>query len=98
MLYSCHGFALAFGRMRQKDVECIRKGTSHGYAYFCPVGTAFSSDYIEIGTDFNGSVSANNLTTNEILQEANVYSNHGGEIIFRVSHHRVTEDWEINLH
>lgn len=61
--------------------------------YFCPVGTAFSSDYIEIGTDFNGSVSANNLTTTEILQAANVYSNHGGEIIYRVSYHRVTEDW-----
>lgn len=61
--------------------------------YFCPVGAAFDSDYIEIGTVFNGSVTANNLTKDEILSAANVYSNHGGEIIYRVSYHRVFEDW-----
>lgn len=61
--------------------------------YFCPVGTAFSSDYIEIDTVYNGSVKANNLTKDEILHTANVYSNHGGEIIYRVSYFRVTEDW-----
>lgn len=61
--------------------------------YFCPVGTAFDSDYIEIGTVFNGSVKANNLTKNEILKLANTHSNHGSEIIYRVSYHRVTEDW-----
>ena len=33
------------------------------------------------------------LTKDEILHTANAYSNHGGEIIYRVSYHRVTEDW-----
>ena len=61
--------------------------------YFCPVGTAFSSDYIEISDVYNGSVKANDLTKDEILHTANAYSNHGGEIIYRVSYHRVTEDW-----
>lgn len=61
--------------------------------YFCPVGTAFDSDYIEIGTIFEDDVTANDLTKNEILRQANTYSNHGGEVIYRVSHHRVTEDW-----
>lgn len=61
--------------------------------YFCPVGTAFSSDYIEIKTVFNGSVKANNLTKAAILRTANTYSNHGGEIIYRVSSHRTTENW-----
>ena len=60
---------------------------------FCPVGTAFSSDYIEISDVYNGSVKANDLTKDEILHTANAYSNHGGEIIYRVSYHRVTEDW-----
>lgn len=62
--------------------------------YFCPVGTAFDSDYIEIGNIFNGTVKANDLTKDEILRSANVYSNHGGEIIYRVSQHRVTENWD----
>lgn len=61
--------------------------------YFCPVGTAFDSDYIEIDTVYNGSVKANNLTKEEILRSANVYSNHNAEIIYRVSYHRVTEEW-----
>ena len=61
--------------------------------YFCPVGTAFDSDYIEIRNVFEGEVTANTLTKDEILRVANTYSNHGGEVIYRVSYHRVTEDW-----
>ncbi len=61
--------------------------------YFCPVGTAFDSDYIEIKTVYNGSVKANNLTKAQILRTANTYSNHGGEIIYKVSYHRVAENW-----
>ena len=61
--------------------------------YFCPVGTAFDSDYIEIRNVFEGEVTANTLTKDEILRVANTYSNHVGEVIYRVSYHRVTEDW-----
>ena len=61
--------------------------------YFCPVGTAFDSDYIEIDTVYNGSVKANNLTKDEILHAANAYSNHNSVIIYKVSDHRVTEKW-----
>ena len=61
--------------------------------YFCPVGTAFDSDYIEIDTVYNGSVKANNLTKDEILHTANAYSNHNSVIIYKVSDHRVTEKW-----
>lgn len=61
--------------------------------YFCPVGTAFDSDYIEINTVFNGTVRANTLTKDQILSVANVYSNHGAAMIYRVSSHRVTEKW-----
>lgn len=61
--------------------------------YFCPVGTAFSSDYIYIGNTFTGTVKANNLSKNQIMQQANVYSNHGGEIIYRVSYIHLSENW-----
>ena len=61
--------------------------------YFCPVGIDETSDYIEIDTVYDGTVQANDLTKNEILQLANSYSNHGGEIIYKVSQHRVKEMW-----
>ena len=61
--------------------------------YFCPVGDAFDSDYIEIDTIFNGMVSANDMTKNEILKSANTYANHNGMAVFQVSYHHVTEDW-----
>ena len=61
--------------------------------YFCPVGIDETSYYIEIDTVYDGTVQANDLTKNEILQLANSYSNHGGEIIYKVSQHRVKEMW-----
>lgn len=62
--------------------------------YFCPVGTVFPSDYYNIGQTFAGTVNANQLTTSQILNMANVYSNHGGEAIFRVTDHHITERME----
>lgn len=62
--------------------------------YFCPVGTAFKSDYIDIGTVYTGSVSANNLTKEQIMKVANVYSNHKGEIIYRVADKHLREEWK----
>lgn len=61
--------------------------------YFCPVGTAFSSDYIEIGDVFNGSVSAADFTDNEIMSYTNSYVNHGGKVIYKVSNSRIHEIW-----
>ena len=62
--------------------------------YFCPVGTAFDSDYIKIGTTFEGTVKANSLTKNEILKQANTYANKGSKVIYTVSSHRVKETWK----
>lgn len=84
---------LAILKIQVKTVTSKMRDTLRVKLYFCPVGTAFSSDYIEISDVYNGSVKANDLTKDEILHTANAYSNHGGEIIYRVSYHRVTEDW-----
>lgn len=62
--------------------------------YFCPVGTAFASDYYEIDTVFDDAVTANDLTDEQIMSAANVYSNHGGQVIFRVTNHRLIEEWD----
>lgn len=61
--------------------------------YFCPVGTAFSSDYISIGTTYNGKVQANNASKNTILQQANTYANRGSKVVYTVSSKRVKENW-----
>lgn len=61
--------------------------------YFCPVGTAFDSDYIKIGSIFNGTVKANTLSKDEILKQANAYANRNSKIVYSVSSHRVTEKW-----
>ena len=61
--------------------------------YFCPVGTAFSSDYIFIGTTYNGTVQANNASKDTILQQANTYANHGSKVVYTVSSKRVQENW-----
>lgn len=61
--------------------------------YFCPVGTKFSSDYISIGTTYNGTVKAINLSKNEILKQANSYANRNSKIVYTVSSHRVKENW-----
>lgn len=62
--------------------------------YFCPVGTAFDSDYIKIGDIFDDSVSANDLSKSKILKLANTYSNKNSEIIYKVSNNRIQEIWE----
>lgn len=61
--------------------------------YFCPVGTAFSSDYISIGTTYNGTVKANDASKDTILQQANTYANHGSKVVYTVSTKRVQENW-----
>lgn len=61
--------------------------------YFCPVGTSFSSDYIFIGTTYNGTVQANNASKDTILQQANTYANHGSKVVYTVSSKRVQENW-----
>lgn len=61
--------------------------------YFCPVGTAFSSDYISIGTTFNGSVQANEASKNTILQQANTYANRNSVVRYYVTSKRVQENW-----
>ena len=61
--------------------------------YFCPVGTAFSSDYIYIGTSYNGSIKATEFSKDQILAIANTQSNHGSKVTYSVSSHRVEEQW-----
>ena len=61
--------------------------------YFCPVGTKFPKDYYELGTRFNGTVNANNLSKDEILKTANTYANHGGKAVYSVTSKRIVEKW-----
>lgn len=61
--------------------------------YFCPVGTAFSSDYISIGTTYNGTVKANSASKDTILKQANTYANHGSKVVYTVTTKRVQENW-----
>lgn len=61
--------------------------------YFCPIGTAFDSDYIFIRTLRDGFFVANDASQEEILQAANVHSNHDSMVIHSVGSYRVREDW-----
>lgn len=61
--------------------------------YFCPVGTAFDSDYIYIKTLYDGYYVANDASQEQILHAANVHSNHNSMVIHSVGSHRVIEDW-----
>ncbi|MBR5947223.1 MAG: hypothetical protein IKZ82_01070 [Clostridia bacterium] len=62
--------------------------------YFCPVGPDASSDFYEISDVFNGFVTANDFTKEQILRAAHVYSNHNGCIVYTVSANRIIEEWE----
>lgn len=59
--------------------------------YFCPVGTDFSEDYYLIENTFAGNVQTNTLSKSEILSMANVYSNHNGEVIYKLLDHTINE-------
>ena len=62
--------------------------------YFCPVGTAFSSDFIYIKTLYDGYFVANDASREQILHAANVHSNHNSMVIHSVGSYRVRENWE----
>ncbi|MBO4847534.1 MAG: hypothetical protein J5586_00050 [Clostridia bacterium] len=61
--------------------------------YFCPVGSAFSSDFYDIGTLYDRKFRSNDWSIDRILRAAHVYSNHGGDIIFTVSSQSLREIW-----
>lgn len=61
--------------------------------YFCPVGTAFSKDFYDIGTVYDGAVGTNNYTKDQILKSANINANHGGMAVHKVTSYRVVENW-----
>ena len=52
-----------------------------------------TTDYIDLGTRFNGHVNANDLTKEEILKTANTYANHGGKAVYTVTSKRIVEKW-----
>ncbi len=62
--------------------------------YFCPVGTAFDSDYISCGTVYDSDVSATDLSKEEILQAAHIHANRGSKVIHKITYHRLQEEWE----
>lgn len=61
--------------------------------YFCPVGTKFAKDYYSLGTKFNGTVNANSLSKDQILQTANTYASHGSKVVYSVTSKRIVEKW-----
>lgn len=61
--------------------------------YFCPVGTAYNSDYINCGTTYSGSVQTTNYSKDSILQIANTQSNHGSQVFYSITSHQLTENW-----
>lgn len=61
--------------------------------YFCPVGTAYNSDYISCGTTYSGSVQSTNYSKDSILQIANTQSNHGSQVFYSITSHQLTENW-----
>lgn len=62
-------------------------------SYLCPVGVTTGPDFICYGDTYNGAIEANDLSKNSILQLANTYSNHGNQVFYSVTSHRVTENW-----
>lgn len=61
--------------------------------YFCPVGTAYNSNYINCGTTYSGSVQTTNYSKDSILQIANTQSNHGSQVFYSITSHQLTENW-----
>lgn len=61
---------------------------------FCPVGTKFTKDHIDLGIKFNGKIKGTNKSKNEIMKLANLYANRGAKVVFGVTGTRLKESWK----
>lgn len=61
---------------------------------FCPVGTKFSKDHIDLGIKFNSRIKGTDKTKNEILQLANQYANRGTKVVFSITVTNLKESWK----
>ena len=68
-------------------------GNARVKLYFCPVGTAFASDYIEIGEVFNGSVRVNTFSDEKIMQSCRTNAIHNAQYVLRLISIKITEQW-----
>lgn len=64
-------------------------------AYFCPVGTAFESDYIKVKeVAAKQIIKSNKASKTEILKSANAYANKNSIVKHIITKHAITESWE----
>lgn len=70
-----------------------QSGSLRTNQYFCPVGTKYETDFVKLGTKFNGTVKANKLSKNQILKTAYTYSSHNSKVVYKVTSGRIKESW-----